>query len=47
MSIPSPLRDILDAIFTASPKILYLGVFVPTTPAAHVPELDKGLSSLL
>ena len=37
-SIPSPVLDILEAIFTVSPKTLYRGIVVPTIPAAQGPD---------
>ena len=40
-SVPSPVLDILEAIFTVSPKTLYLGIVVPTIPAAQGPAYDK------
>ncbi len=40
-NVLSLLRDILEAIFTDSPKMLYRGVLVPTTPAAHEPASNN------
>ena len=36
--VPSPVRDILEAIFTDSPKILYRIDLWPTIPAAQGPN---------
>ena len=38
MQSPWPLDSILDALFTVSPNKQYLGIVVPTTPAATGPK---------
>ena len=38
MQSPWPLDSILDALFTVSPNKQYLGMAVPTTPAATGPK---------
>lgn len=36
-ALPFPVDSILDAMLTVSPNKQYLGMAVPTTPAAHPP----------
>ena len=37
----SPLDSSLAAVLTVSPNRQYLGIFIPTTPAQHVPAAKQ------